>query len=169
MTAQSNLFLAAAIGFLAVSPALADDMVKEERTGRVPGVLGSLRGLGSANELFMSSRGDLAQGAMTPGSPPPPKGNSTFAATALASNTLARAGDTQPSGPATVPRAPTGATALMIDGAARGGTNLYGIMRDPRATIVTPAGLRLADPMLIQSIKASGQNEALRKLPGLTK
>ena len=36
-----------------------------------------------------------------------------------------------------------------------GGTNLEGLLRDPRASRVTPAGLRLADPGWMPAVCAA--------------
>jgi len=153
MTTQGRFLIAASFGFLAVAPALADDAVGESRMRRTlsaldsadagggPGrpALTSLRGIDSAGALFLKGAGDPASEAAQ---------RSRVTSLAVTFNTTVTF-----DAPPDTPVAPARALALPLDAARPGGTNIYGFTRDPRATTTTPAGVRLADPKLVQAVK----------------
>jgi hypothetical protein len=147
MTAQFSTLIAFAFCFAGATPVVAEDGAMDRRNGAA---LATLQGLDSTGGLFLPSHADASPGAIAPLSPAARNNG------ALAIDYLAQVGDVPPAGSAP-PRTPIGALALAFVGAARGGgADLYGFTRDPRATTQTPTGLRFADPMLLQSVKASG-------------
>jgi hypothetical protein len=147
MTAQFPTLIALAFCLVGAPPALAGDGAMDRRNGAA---LATLHGLDSTGALFLPVLGVASPGAIVPLSP------ADQGADMPTANVLAQIVD-GPAANAAPSRAPAGAIASIVDGAARGGgTNLYGFTRDPRATILTPAGVRFANPMLLQSVKASG-------------
>jgi len=136
---HSTFLIAAAIGFLAAAPAMAED-------GRPRTSLASLDGIGSANMLFL--RAADAPAADTQRS----------RVTSLTVTFSAQVDSPPP--PATPAIA---ALAMPAEAQRQGGTNLYGFTRDPRAGTSTPAGMRFADPSVVQAIKPNlaGQKLAI--------
>jgi len=125
MTAQCSFFLATGMCFLAITPVIAGDVATQEAIRRVAGRSWS-------GDAVPSTLGSLrgvdkveALYLILPGSAPP----------------IVRL-----PGVVTAARSPTLSVTPVIAAPRDGGTNLYGMLRDPRATGVTPAGLRFADP-----------------------
>lgn len=133
MKTQSGLVLSAAIGLLGAAPVLAND---------APGGasrLESLRQIDSARVLFLRPADAPAADAQ----------RSRVTALTVTFQTQVDMPAPPPAGPAPSVAAP----ALPAEALRSGGTNLYGFTRDPRATATTPAGLRFADPSLLQAIR----------------
>jgi hypothetical protein len=150
MTTQTSFLLAATAGFLTIAPALANDPA--DAGVRERPALAGLQGVHSTGALFLTGAGDPASTAV-------PGGRATTL-TVPPSGQLNAGAPAEPQVPAAPPIA---AMALPPDVARPGGTNLYGMTRDPRATITTPAGLRLADPKLLQTLKIdTGSAKLLR-------
>jgi len=117
MTAQRAM-LTAGLCLLAIGP-MADSAAADSTT---PSALGSLRGVDSIRSLHL----------VPTGTPPGTQTGTLLVAPLPPVAAVAR------------PQAPSIAS---IPGMPRdGGTNLDGLLRDPRASRVTPAGLRLAEP-----------------------
>jgi hypothetical protein len=118
MTAHRS---ALATGLCLLAIVTASDSAKADQPA--PSALGSLRSVDTVQSLF------FAPPATAPGAVPPPQARTVAQPQA---HTLAQ---------------PQARTVASIPGMPRdGGTNLQGLLRDPRASRVTPAGVRLADP-----------------------
>lgn len=116
MTAHRAV-LTAGLCLLAIVPV--SDSAAADPTMTTPTALGSLRGVDTVQSLFLVLPG--APQVAPPVAPLPPVPTPVAVA--------------QPRAIAPIPGMPRD-----------GGTNLEGVLRDPRASRVTPAGLRLADP-----------------------
>ncbi|MCC7048596.1 MAG: hypothetical protein IT562_17910 [Alphaproteobacteria bacterium] len=151
MTTRSTFFLATAVGFMLTAPARAEDAAQDRSA------LASLHDVGSAGALFFPGMGEPAPEAAQ-------RSRVTSLTVTFSTQTTLDEPDTPSATSSPKPPAvPVAALALPIGGARAGGTDLYGLMRDPRAVATTPAGLRLADPMVVQSIRPDLLPLAARK------
>jgi hypothetical protein len=150
MSLRNLVCLSLIPAFLALPAAFADSPPDPMADRAKFGSLTSLKGLDSANALFLPGKTGAAGGPNTQA--PPANGGVVLATNAIGPAGDAKQADAKLANPV-APRIATDPRILAIDGAGRGGTNLYGFMRDARTTTTTPAGVRMADPSIAQAIK----------------